>query len=136
MTKTNLALQALWRWVGEDFCLDHAAIRAILLDMRSVELFTGAGGLALGVSRSGFEHIAVIERDADIRSSRVRIADSSIKWETRFRCMDSTILGAVGARLSGSGGGGSSDSCNTFAIFLKNKLMPGGTTVTRWYSSF
>ncbi len=31
--------------------------------MRSVELFAGAGGLALGVSRAGFKHAAVIERD-------------------------------------------------------------------------
>lgn len=31
--------------------------------MRSVELFAGAGGLALGLSRAGFEHALVIERD-------------------------------------------------------------------------
>lgn len=31
--------------------------------MRSVELFTGAGGLALGISRAGFSHDAIIERD-------------------------------------------------------------------------
>jgi len=33
--------------------------------MRSIELFTGAGGLALGISSAGFKHLAVIERDAD-----------------------------------------------------------------------
>jgi len=33
--------------------------------MRSVELFTGAGGLALGVAGSGFRHLAVVERDSD-----------------------------------------------------------------------
>lgn len=33
--------------------------------MKSLELFTGAGGLALGIARAGFEHVAVIERDAD-----------------------------------------------------------------------
>ena len=31
--------------------------------MRSIELFTGAGGLALGIHRAGFHHLAVIERD-------------------------------------------------------------------------
>src|SRR5216684_1483839 len=31
--------------------------------MRSVELFAGAGGLALGVMRAGFRHEAVIEWD-------------------------------------------------------------------------
>jgi DNA (cytosine-5)-methyltransferase 1 len=31
--------------------------------MRSVELFSGAGGLALGLAQAGFEHLAVIEWD-------------------------------------------------------------------------
>ncbi len=33
--------------------------------MQSVELYTGAGGLALGISRAGFNHLAVVERDKD-----------------------------------------------------------------------
>jgi len=33
--------------------------------MRSVEFYTGAGGLALGISRAGFSHLAVVERDTD-----------------------------------------------------------------------
>lgn len=33
--------------------------------MKSLELFTGAGGLALGMARAGFEHEAVIEYDHD-----------------------------------------------------------------------
>lgn len=33
--------------------------------MRSVELFTGAGGLALGIENAGFHHDTVIERDKD-----------------------------------------------------------------------
>jgi DNA (cytosine-5)-methyltransferase 1 len=33
--------------------------------MRSIELFAGAGGLALGTSRAGFQHDAVLEWDAD-----------------------------------------------------------------------
>lgn len=33
--------------------------------MRSIELFTGAGGLALGTHKAGFEHLVVIERDHD-----------------------------------------------------------------------
>ena len=31
--------------------------------LRSVELFSGAGGLALGIARAGFEHLAVVELD-------------------------------------------------------------------------
>jgi DNA (cytosine-5)-methyltransferase 1 len=33
--------------------------------MRSVELFTGAGGLALGIEKAGFHHHTVVERDRD-----------------------------------------------------------------------
>jgi DNA (cytosine-5)-methyltransferase 1 len=33
--------------------------------MRSVELFTGAGGLALGIEKAGFHHDTVVERDRD-----------------------------------------------------------------------
>jgi DNA (cytosine-5)-methyltransferase 1 len=37
--------------------------------MRSLELFAGAGGLALGVSRAGFEHLGVVEWNHDACSS-------------------------------------------------------------------
>ncbi|MDR3566461.1 MAG: DNA cytosine methyltransferase [Syntrophobacteraceae bacterium] len=37
--------------------------------MRSLELFTGAGGLAIGTSRAGFRHQAVIERDGNACST-------------------------------------------------------------------
>jgi DNA (cytosine-5)-methyltransferase 1 len=33
--------------------------------MRSIELFSGCGGLAMGLSRAGFEHQILVERDAD-----------------------------------------------------------------------
>lgn len=37
--------------------------------MRAVELFTGAGGLALGIENAGFHHDTVIERDKDCCST-------------------------------------------------------------------
>lgn len=43
----------------------HAGLRSFSMSecFRSVELFTGAGGLALGVSRAGFRHEALVEVD-------------------------------------------------------------------------
>lgn len=38
---------------------------ATMKPVRSVELFTGAGGLALGLEQSGWRHDALIERDED-----------------------------------------------------------------------
>jgi DNA (cytosine-5)-methyltransferase 1 len=33
--------------------------------MKSIELFSGAGGLALGLEQAGFETVALFERNAD-----------------------------------------------------------------------
>jgi len=41
------------------------ATESIQKVLRSVELFAGAGGLALGTARAGFQHDAVLEWDAD-----------------------------------------------------------------------
>jgi len=52
--------------------------------MQSVELFTGAGGLALGISRAGFNHLAVVERDEDscdtIRENKRRGVEDVQDW--------------------------------------------------------
>src|SRR4051812_14657609 len=52
--------------------------------MRSIELFSGAGGLALGTHRSGFHHLAVVERDHDacdtLRLNRARHAITGVDW--------------------------------------------------------
>lgn len=53
-------------------------------EMRSIELFTGAGGLALGTHRAGFHHLAVVERDHDscdtLQLNRVRRRETGIDW--------------------------------------------------------
>lgn len=55
--------------------------------MRSVELFSGAGGLALGIARAGFEHLAVIERDrpacVTLRSNQERRIETMASWPIR-----------------------------------------------------
>lgn len=55
------------------------------MKMLSVELFSGAGGLAMGISRAGFDHRAVIERDADschtIRQNQRRSVQPVADWQ-------------------------------------------------------
>ena len=52
--------------------------------MRSVELFAGAGGLAIGTSKAGFRHAAVIEWDHDacetFRENQRRHANVVEEW--------------------------------------------------------
>ncbi len=52
--------------------------------MRSIELFTGAGGLALGTHRAGFHHHAVVERDHDscdtLRLNVKRCSLTGVDW--------------------------------------------------------
>jgi DNA (cytosine-5)-methyltransferase 1 len=52
--------------------------------MRSIELFAGAGGLALGSSNAGFKHEAVIEWDEDavntIRENQRRGLKPAVEW--------------------------------------------------------
>jgi DNA (cytosine-5)-methyltransferase 1 len=50
------------------FACPYTTISGVL-EMRSLELFSGAGGLALGASRAGFEHLGVVELNHDACSS-------------------------------------------------------------------
>jgi DNA (cytosine-5)-methyltransferase 1 len=69
--------------------------------MRSVELFAGAGGLAIGMANAGFHHAAVVERDADacatFRENQSRLW-SAAEWpliEGDVRSFDYANLGDV-----------------------------------------
>jgi DNA (cytosine-5)-methyltransferase 1 len=37
--------------------------------MRSIELFSGAGGMALGLEQAGFDSVALFDRDGDACST-------------------------------------------------------------------
>lgn len=52
--------------------------------MRSLELFTGAGGLALGIHRAQFQHVAVVEHNASacdtLRLNVARHPTTGVAW--------------------------------------------------------
>jgi DNA (cytosine-5)-methyltransferase 1 len=48
--------------------------------VKSIELFAGAGGLALGTARSGFEHIAVIDWDEDSICTLARNKENCVDY--------------------------------------------------------
>ncbi|MCY4011365.1 MAG: DNA cytosine methyltransferase [Gammaproteobacteria bacterium] len=53
--------------------------------MNSIELFVGAGGLALGTARAGFRHLAVLDSDANacrtLRRNKAQGVDHAHEWE-------------------------------------------------------
>lgn len=56
--------------------------------MNSIELFAGAGGLAMGIAQAGFHHQAIIERDRwacdSLRENKARLGASKIKEDLSF----------------------------------------------------
>jgi DNA (cytosine-5)-methyltransferase 1 len=54
--------------------------------MKSVELFSGAGGLAIGVSKAGFCHKAVIERDKNACFDNSQKSVSGCKSDRQLIC--------------------------------------------------
>jgi DNA (cytosine-5)-methyltransferase 1 len=50
----------------------------------SLELFSGAGGLALGLAKAGFHHVALVELDAyccdTLRENRARELEDVRSW--------------------------------------------------------
>lgn len=77
--------------------------------MRSIELFSGAGGLALGLEAAGFEHLALVERNKDACAT-LRL--NRPKWnllESDVRKIDFSAF--VGADLVAGG-----PPCQPFSI--------------------
>jgi DNA-methyltransferase (dcm) len=70
--------------------------------MQSIELFSGGGGLALGMSQAGFQHRALLELDRDscntLRLNKDRNIEHARDWnvcETDVRAFDYSQVGKV-----------------------------------------
>jgi DNA (cytosine-5)-methyltransferase 1 len=90
--------------------------------MKSVEIFAGAGGLAIGMANAGFQHVAVIERDhhacQTFRDNQSRHISSLDRWplhEVDARCFDFSLLPSDIAVVSGG------PPCQPFSMGGKHK---------------
>ncbi|HYW10065.1 MAG TPA: DNA cytosine methyltransferase [Longimicrobium sp.] len=88
--------------------------------MNSIELFTGAGGLAMGTARAGFEHAAVVEWNADacdtLRDNARRV-DFMGHWDIRqtdVRKVDFHAFGDVDLIAAGA-------PCQPFSLGGKHR---------------
>ncbi len=74
-----------WRNANQADCGVQDALQDALTGyLSSVELFSGAGGLAMGISQAGFRHEAVVERDRfacdTIRENQLRGIEPVVHW--------------------------------------------------------
>jgi DNA (cytosine-5)-methyltransferase 1 len=90
--------------------------------MQSLELYTGAGGLALGISRAGFRHLALVELDEDacktIEENKRRRVEEVNRWPV-FNCdVEEFDFGSIpeGIELIAAG-----VPCQPFSIGGKHK---------------
>ncbi|UXR83179.1 DNA cytosine methyltransferase [Staphylococcus sp. IVB6214] len=61
-------------------------------NLNSIELFAGAGGLALGIEQSGFKHKALIEMDKYASATLRKNFTSDIVWESDITKLDPASL--------------------------------------------
>lgn len=90
--------------------------------MQSLELYTGAGGLALGVGRAGFEHLALVELDEDscktLEENKRRAVEGMRRWRIVNCDIEEFDFGSVpeGIELLAAG-----VPCQPFSIGGKHK---------------
>lgn len=85
--------------------------------MKSVELFTGAGGLALGTAKAGFHHLALVERDKHschtIRENQQRGVSVVRDWRVHQMDVLDFDFSSVGGEIDLLAGG---PPCQPFSI--------------------
>ena len=85
--------------------------------MRSVELFAGCGGLALGLSRAGFQHALVVERDdqahATLAENKRRAVRHVADWPLMHKDVREVDYSAITETIDLVAGG---PPCQPFSI--------------------
>lgn len=85
--------------------------------MRSVELFAGCGGLALGLSRAGFKHALVVELDdqahATLAENKRRNVQHIVDWPLAHQDVRAVDYGAITGIIDLVAGG---PPCQPFSI--------------------
>ncbi|SCY13373.1 DNA cytosine methyltransferase [Nitrosospira sp. Nsp13] len=92
--------------------------------MRSVELFAGAGGLAIGMASAGFQHAAVVEWDHDacetFRENQLRHAHAVEGWPVHEVDARSFNFGTLGQDIAVVSGG---PPCQPFSMGGKHQAQ-------------
>jgi DNA (cytosine-5)-methyltransferase 1 len=88
-----------------------------LEQVKSVELFTGAGGLALGCARAGFHHLALVEQDKHschtLRQNQQREIDRMGDWHIYNMDVTDFDYSTIGSEIDFLAGG---PPCQPFSI--------------------
>ncbi len=95
-----------------------------LNQLKSIELFSGAGGLALGMAKSGFQHELLVEYNKDAVDSLIKNHDegqAQIKeWDIRYEDVKNISFKKYKGKISVVAGG---PPCQPFSLGGKHKAF-------------